>query len=81
MQHGTDQRFGSKCRQLAQVRSRATGVTRDEYFAGLARTVPLGRIAEPEEFASVVAFLCSERASYLTGLTLQVDGGTARGLL
>ena len=67
--------------ELARVRSQATGVTREEYFAGLARTVPLGRIAEPEEFASVVAFLCSERASYLTGLTLQVDGGTARGLL
>jgi 3-oxoacyl-[acyl-carrier protein] reductase len=42
--------------------------------------IPLGRLAEVEEFASVVAFLASDRASYLTGVSLAVDGGLVRGM-
>ncbi len=42
--------------------------------------IPLGRFGQPEEFANVVAFLCSEQASYLTGVNLLIDGGTSRGL-
>lgn len=67
--------------ELAQVRARAAGTTPDAIVAGLAQAVPLGRIAEPEEFASVVCFLCSERASYVTGATIPIDGGAVRGLL
>jgi len=42
--------------------------------------VPIGRIATPQEFAPMVAFLCSEPARYVTGQTISVDGGLVRGL-
>jgi 3-oxoacyl-[acyl-carrier protein] reductase len=67
--------------ELAHARAAAAGTTPEKWLANLTQTVPLGRIAEPEEFAAVVAFLCSERASYVNGVTLQVDGGACRGLL
>ncbi len=45
----------------------------------LSRNVPLGRYAQPEEIASVAAFLCSAPASYITGQTIVVDGGLSLG--
>jgi len=48
----------------------------DEVLAKVAAGRPLGRLAEPEEIASVIAFLCSERASYVTGAAWSADGGT-----
>ena len=67
--------------ELARARAEAGGTTPEEIVAALARDVPLGRIGEAQEFAAVVAFLCSERASYVTGATIAVDGGAAKGLL
>ena len=43
------------------------------------KAVPLGRIAEPEEIAAMVAFLCSDDAAYVTGQAIAVDGGFASG--
>jgi 3-oxoacyl-[acyl-carrier protein] reductase len=42
--------------------------------------IPMGRMGQPREFADLVVFLASERASYITGTTIQVDGGFIRGL-
>lgn len=67
--------------ELAQARSQALGKTPEEIIASWATQGPMGRIAKPEEIAAAVAFLASERASYITGVTLQVDGGWVRGLL
>ena len=57
------------------------GKTVEEYLTVTSKEVPLGRIGTPEEFANMVVFLASERASYVTGVTVQVDGGLVRGLL
>ena len=47
----------------------------------MTQDIPLGRIGDPKEFANLVVFLASERASYITGATIQVDGGMVKGLL
>ncbi|HEY4025387.1 MAG TPA: SDR family oxidoreductase [Candidatus Dormibacteraeota bacterium] len=46
----------------------------------LGRTIPAGRVGEPEEFGAVCAFLCSRQAAYITGQTIGVDGGALRGV-
>jgi 3-oxoacyl-[acyl-carrier protein] reductase len=61
---------------LADQQAARTGKRRDEVLAAVAGGRPLGRLAEPDEIASVVTFLCSDRASYVTGAAWSVDGGT-----
>lgn len=60
---------------------KASGLTREQYLERASMEIPLARVGTPEEFAGVVVFLASERASYVTGVALQVDGGLVRGLL
>ncbi len=66
---------------LAESRSRTLGISKDEVIATWATQTPMRRMARAEEIAAAVAFLASERASYITGVTLQVDGGWIRSLL
>ncbi len=56
-------------------------VEKNPAFASAKSEIPLGRFGKPEEFAAAVTFLASERASYITGISLQVDGGWIKGLL
>jgi 3-oxoacyl-[acyl-carrier protein] reductase len=65
---------------LAGMMAGRTGATRDEIFAGWEKLIPAGRLGRPDEFAAVVAFLASERASYVNGVSLTIDGGTTRSL-
>lgn len=67
--------------ELLRDRAEASGRSVEEIRDEQADAVPVGRIGDPAELGDVVAFLASERASYLTGLTLQVDGGYVKGLL
>ena len=70
-----------RLQELAEVRARKAGKTPEQMIAELAAGVPLERVGTPEEFASVAAFLCSERASFVSGATIPVDGGACKGLL
>ncbi len=64
--------------ELAESRARAQGIEVEQALAQFTREIPLGRLGRPEEFAAVVVFLASERAGYITGVTLPVDGGVIR---
>jgi 3-oxoacyl-[acyl-carrier protein] reductase len=66
---------------LATAISKRTGAKPEEVFAGWEKQIPLGRVGSPEEFAAMVTFLASERASYVNGTSIAVDGGIVRSLL
>jgi 3-oxoacyl-[acyl-carrier protein] reductase len=57
------------------------GTSRDSVIAEFAHEIPLGRFGRAEEVAAMVAWIASPRAGYVTGQTINVDGGIARGLL
>ena len=66
---------------LAEQAAAARGISREEALAAQAAKIPLGRMASPGEIASVIAFLCSERASTVTGAAWSADGGTVATII
>ena len=67
--------------ELAQMMAERQGISASEFRGRWEKEIPMGRLGEPREFAAAVVFLASERASYITGTSIQVDGGWIRSLL
>jgi len=65
---------------LMAQQAKAAGQDLESYVKERSQELPLGRIARPEEVADVVCFLASQRASFLTGITITIDGGITRGV-
>lgn len=67
--------------ELSEVTSKKESITPEQALSRFTTSVPMGRMGEPREFAALAAFLASERASYITGQSMAVDGGWIRALL
>ncbi len=68
-----------RLRALAGSVAARQGTTPEQVIRGWESRIPLGRLGSSEEFADLVVFLASERAGYITGATIQIDGGYFRG--
>lgn len=68
----------SRLYELALVREKNTGVSHEKVLAEMASSVPMKRLASAEEIASMIVYLASEQAGYITGTTIQVDGGAIK---
>jgi 3-oxoacyl-[acyl-carrier protein] reductase len=70
-----------RLRELAEVRGRGAGRTREQVLTEMGQALPIRRIGTPDEFAAAAVFLASEPARYITGVVLSVDGGLTRSIL
>jgi 3-oxoacyl-[acyl-carrier protein] reductase len=70
----------ARLQELNRTLAAKDGVEAAEIEERWARQTALGRIGQPEEFADLVVFLASERAAYITGVSIAVDGGLVKGL-
>ena len=66
--------------ELAVNRAKTSGKSHEEILVEMAKDVPLNRLGGPEEIAAMVVFLASQKASYITGTTIQVDGGLTKAI-
>jgi 3-oxoacyl-[acyl-carrier protein] reductase len=70
-----------RVRELDEIGSKKLGITVEEQQRRSSAIIPMGRYGQPEEFARAVVFLLSDAAGYITGASLQVDGGQIRSVL
>jgi 3-oxoacyl-[acyl-carrier protein] reductase len=70
-----------RVRNLAQATAQKEGTLPEDIIKKWEKAIPMGRLGTPEEFAALVAFLASERSSYITGAAIQIDGGWYRGIM
>ena len=66
--------------ELAVNRGKTSGKSHEEILAEMAKDIPMNRLGGPEEIAALVLFLGSQKASYITGTTIQVDGGSTKAI-
>jgi 3-oxoacyl-[acyl-carrier protein] reductase len=69
-----------RLRQLDEINAKKSGLSLEDQQARAAATIPLGRYGAPDDFGRMGAFLLSDAASYVTGASVQVDGGLIKGL-
>jgi len=67
--------------ELSEAVAARNKVSVEEVVEGWRKQIPAGRLGTPEEFAAVVTFLASERAAYVNGTSIAIDGGIVRSLL
>jgi NAD(P)-dependent dehydrogenase (short-subunit alcohol dehydrogenase family) len=68
---------GQHERRWDQSRADCSNVTLEQWYVDMGKRVPLGRVGEAAEAGDIIAFLASERASYITGVAINIDGGTS----
>ena len=69
-----------RVREFDEINAKKAGIPVDEQKKRSAATIAMGRYGNPDEFANAAVFLFSDAASYITGATLQVDGGLLKGI-
>ena len=68
-------------RQMAELHSTLAGISLDDAYDAMRSSIAAGRLGRPEELGAMCAFLCAEQAGYVSGQSIQLDGGTYAGLL
>ncbi len=68
-------------RSMAEMRSKIGGISVDEAYDEMKKSIAAGRLGRPEEFGAACAFLCSAQAGFISGQNLQLDGGSYAGLV